>query len=85
MRKIKLSLAALALFAGVGVAVAGNMSRVETQDFYVANTGARINTIYPSLGTCTASTENCHALYTRLNPTAPWVLSGSIIQGKKPF
>jgi hypothetical protein len=88
MRKIKISLVGLAFFVGNGLALAGNisLSRVETQEFYVDNSGMRIATVYPSLGFCTASrTEICSGTYSRVNPNSPWVLQGTFHLGRKPF
>lgn len=59
---------------------------VEQKDFYVDDSGNRIDIEYPTQGECEgASPQNCHALYQRANSSSPWVLVGSIVTGIRPF
>jgi hypothetical protein len=63
-------------------------STLETKDFYVDNSGNRLNDEYPTLGDCdppATENDNCHATYTRQSPSHPWVQQGAIVKGIKPF
>lgn len=96
MKKVLFSAAILMAFATTSFAgtpksdvpsPAKTEASAEQKEFYIENDKTRIDVEYPTAGPCDDSeTMFCHATFTRLNSSSPWVLvPGTEIYGIKPF